>query len=394
MIKLLREYPQFLKFWIATIASQLASRVHSLILIWLVYKWTNSASMVGLTMIGASLPSILISPFAGSFVDRHNKIILMYIADFIRMAILLGFAYLFYKNLLTIPLLITGTIIISLSSAFFNPASMAVLPQLVEKEDIRKANATGQIASSASSIIGPLFGSALIATLGETNAFVGASFLFFISVISLFGIEDKSLQTQKQTTSLLEDIKSSFSLITKYEIVSKMITKMAIINFFFTSIVIIAPILVKGDATDMSYLMSSIGLGMLCSSILFSSKQFDIQVSTLLSLSLSTMGISFILLGFTELLYLQNFYVFLIGMALNTFNIVLVSLYQTRLPAESLGKIMAFIVAISLSLQPVSYGVMGVVIEKLGVEDVLTISGIVILLSSYSVYRLKKLNKE
>lgn len=394
MIKLLRLYPLFFRFWIATIASQLASRMHSLILIWLVYKWSNSSLIVGLTMVCASLPSILISPFAGSIIDRHNKIVLMYIADFTRMGVMITFAYLFYIDILDIPILIFGTIIISVSSAFFNPASMSIIPQFVDKEDITKANATLQVSSSASSIIGPLFGSTLIATLGGVNAFIGAGILFFISVLFLFKIQDVNFLTTQNKTSLLQDIKNSFTLIKKYDIVYEMLTKMAVVNFFFSSLVIIAPILAKGDAKQIAYLMSSIGMGMMFSSLVFSSTKLNIKISTFLALSLSIMSISFIFLGFAQSIYLQNIYIFIIGATLNAFNIVLVSLYQTKLPEENLGKIMAFIVAISLSLQPISYGVMGVVIEWIGVTGVLGISGTVILFSSYGVYKLKKLDEE
>jgi len=350
--------------------------------------------VVGITMVCASLPSVLISPFAGSLIDRHNKVVLMYIADFIRMGIMFTFAYLFYIDILNILLLIAGTVIISVSSAFFNPASMSILPQLVDKEDITKANATGQISSSASSIVGPLFGSTLIATLGGINAFIGAGILFFISVAFLLGIQDTNFEIKTLKTSLLQDIKSSFSLIKKYDIVYKMITKMAVVNFFFSSLVIIAPVIVKGSAEHIAYLMSSIGVGMLCSSLLFSSKKLNIKVSSFLALALSVMGLSFVLLGFTESIYMQNLYMFIIGATLSAFNIILISIYQTKLPQENLGKIMAFIVAISLSLQPVSYGVMGVAIEWIGVVGVLTISGIVILLGSYGVYNLKKLDEE
>jgi len=394
LIKLLRLYPLFFRFWIATIASQLASRMHSLILIWLVYKWSNSSLIVGLTMVCASLPSILISPFAGSIIDRHNKIVLMYIADFTRMGVMITFAYLFYIDILDIPILIFGTIIISVSSAFFNPASMSIIPQFVDKEDITKANATLQVSSSASSIIGPLFGSTLIATLGGVNAFIGAGILFFISVLFLFKIQDVNFLTTQNKTSLLQDIKNSFTLIKKYDIVYEMLTKMAVVNFFFSSLVIIAPILAKGDAKQIAYLMSSIGMGMMFSSLVFSSTKLNIKISTFLALSLSIMSISFIFLGFAQSIYLQNIYIFIIGATLNAFNIVLVSLYQTKLPEENLGKIMAFIVAISLSLQPISYGVMGVVIEWIGVTGVLGISGTVILFSSYGVYKLKKLDEE
>jgi MFS family permease len=395
LIKLLIKYPVFFRFWISAIASQLASRMLSLILIWLVYKWSGSALIVGITMVCASLPSVLISPFSGSLIDRHNKIVIMYASDFIRTAVMFFFAWLYRENLLNVTVLIAGTVVVSVASSFFNPASMSILPKLVNKEDIISANAVNQVSSSASSIIGPLFGSALIATLGGVNAFIGAGVLYLISVFFLFGISDKSdFKTGELKTSLLYDIKSSFSLIKKYDIVYKMITKMAAVNFFFSALVIIAPIITEGNAEYIAYLMSSAGAGMMLSSLMFSSKKFNIKTNTFLALSLIVMGVSFFMLGFARSIYLQNLCMLVIGAGMSAFNIILISVYQTRLPQENLGRIMAFIVAVSLSLQPISYGVIGAFVEWIGIKGVLALSGTVILLSSYGVYSLKNLNKE
>ncbi|MFP4486186.1 MAG: MFS transporter [Campylobacterales bacterium] len=394
MIQLFKNYPLFLRFWIATVASQIASRMHSLILIWLVYEWSNSAFIVGVTMIAASLPSVLISPLAGSIADRHNKITLMYIADFIRMITLLVFAYLYFEGILDTTILIIGTIFISISSAFFNPASMSILPQLVKKEDITKANATGQISSSVSSILGPLFGSAMIASLGVTNAFLVAASLFLVSVIFLIGLKEISSDIEKLEISILNDIKNGFSLIKEYEIVSKMISKLVIINFFFSSLVIVAPILADGNATSLAFFMSSLGVGMLFASLFLSSKIITMKPTLFLFLCLLIMGLAFVSLGLSNNFNIYIISMFVIGLALNSFNIITISIYQTSLPQKSLGKIMALVAAVSISLQPISYGIMGVFIEIVGVTFVLVLSGLIVSIGGLQILKIKKLNEE
>ena len=384
----------FLRFWVATIASELASRMHSLILIWIIYKWTNSALIVGLAMIAASLPAVLISPFAGSMVDRHNKVAVMMIADFFRLIIVLVFAWLYHMDMLDTKLLIYGTIGISLASAFFNPASLAVIPSLVKEDEITQANAIEQISGSASSIIGPLFGSAIIAILGVAHAFIGAGILFLISVLFLLNIKDINYTVKKVTTGMLEDIKVGIRLVKQFAIVHKMILKMAVVNFFFSSLTIIVPVLAKADVKVIAYLMSAIGAGMLTGSLVLSGTKLSIKPGTILSASFVAIGGAFIIAGFTPLLIPQLIEMFIIGFSLNVFNITLISLYQIRLPRESLGKIMSLIIAVSLSLQPISYGVMGAVMGYTGTFYVLLSSGVIILLSAIGVYRLKELNNE
>ncbi len=394
MIDIFKNNTVFLRFWIATIGSQLASRMHSLILIWIIYKWTNSALIVGVAMVAASLPAVLIAPLAGSMIDRHNKIAVMMIADFFRLIIVLIFAYLFYINILDTKLLILGTIGISLASAFFNPASLAVIPSLVKEDEITQANAIEQISGSASSIIGPLFGSAIIAVLGVTNAFIGAGVMFLISVLFLLNIKDINYAIKKVSTPILEDIKVGIKLVRQFAIVHKMILKMAIVNFFFSSLTIIIPVMAKADVKVIAYLMSAIGAGMLAGSLVLSNKNLSIKPGTMLSASFVAIGGAFIFASFTPLLIPQLIEMFVIGFSLNVFNITLISLYQIKLPGESLGKIMSLIIAVSMSLQPISYGVVGAVMGYVGTFYVLIISGTIILLSAIGVYRLKELNSE
>ena len=393
MIDIFKNNTVFLRFWIATVASQLASRMHSLILIWIIYKWTNSALIVGVAMVAASLPAVLIAPFAGSMVDRHNKIAVMMIADFFRLIIVLVFAYLFYIKILDTKLLIIGTIGISLASAFFNPASLAVIPSLVKEDEITQANAIEQISGSASSIIGPLFGSAIIAVLGVTNAFIGAGIMFLFSVLFLLNIKDINYIVKKATTGMLEDIKVGIRLVKQFAIVHKMILKMAVVNFFFSSLTIIIPVVAKADVKVIAYLMSAIGAGMLTGSLVLSGTKLSIKPGTILSASFVAIGGAFIIAGFTPLLVPQLIEMFVIGFSLNVFNITLISLYQIRLPRESLGKIMSLIIAVSLSLQPISYGIMGAVMGYIGTFYAFIISGTIILLSAIGVYRLKELNE-
>lgn len=315
-------------------------------------------------------------------------------ADFSRLIMVLLFAYMQYISILDTTWLILGTIFISLASAFFNPASYAILPTLVHEDEITQANAIGQISGSASSILGPLFGSVLIATLGVTKTFIGAGVLFLISVSFLFNIKDLTYSITKITTPLLEDIKTGFKLIRQFAIVNKMIIKMAVVNFFFSSLTIIIPIMAKAEVKEIAYLMSAIGAGMLTGSLFLSSVKLKLKANITLSSTFLFIGFAFVMAGFTSSLIPLLIEMFVIGFMLNIFNITIIAIYQKRLPRESLGKIMSLIIAISLSLQPISYGVVGAVIGYVGVFKALLISGIVILISAYGVFKIKELNEE
>jgi len=134
-----------------------------------------------------------------------------------------------------------------------------------------------------------------------------------------------------------------------------MIAKTAIVNFFFASLIIVIPVISKGDATHIGFMMSAIGVGMLLSSVMLSVKKITMDTKKILILSFIFMGLSFLALGVSKNSYLSMIALFFIGVTLNIFNITIVSLYQRALPLEVLGKIMSFMSAISLSFYKKKY---------------------------------------
>ena len=73
MFGFLQENRDFRNFWFGQVISQIGDRIHTLAVIWLVYSWTKSGTALGLVLIAATLPSVLVSPWAGALSDRLNR---------------------------------------------------------------------------------------------------------------------------------------------------------------------------------------------------------------------------------------------------------------------------------------------------------------------------------
>ena len=71
----------------------------------------------------------------------------------------------------------------------------------------------------------------------------------------------------------------------------------------------------------------------------------------------------------------------------------LITLYQRILPDDVRGKVFGLITAISLSLQPVAYGVMGILVDKWAPGHVMLVSGVFILLCTVYLTLLKELKE-
>ena len=348
-------------------------------------------------MISFSLPAILVSPYAGSLADRKNRVKIMVATDIIQAICTIILAFLAYYGKLNLFYLMLFSAVMSASYAYFMPASMAIIPQIVSKENLVRANSFIQMTSSFSVVIGPIIGVGLIATIGIPMAFMGNSISFFFSAFFLGKIKAKKMEVTAKKLSIFDTIKDGFKTIRKYPIAFKLLDKTAIINFFFAAITIVIPIfageIYKMDSRGIGLMMSSYGGGMFVSSIIFGTKRFKARPKNLIVFSIVGVGLMFILFGEVPNFYVSLFSLFSIGFLLNVANINILALYQSKLPENVLGRVMSFLSAISFSLTPLSYAITGISIELLGVSTVLLISGLLIMVNGFRINGIKELKE-
>ncbi|NOY23293.1 MAG: MFS transporter [Acidobacteria bacterium] len=395
MIPIVRENRYFLPFWLARIVSQVGDGIHSLAILWFSYNVSKSPAVVGLVMISVSLPGILVSPFAGNLADRVNRKIIMAAADFVRFVSVGILAVLAFYHLLGLLTLVLISAVMSVASAFFNPTAMAVLPQIVKKEFLTKANALSQITANVSMILGPLIGMTLISVIGISVAFGLNAISFILSGTLILRIKTALPEVPSKREGFFETLKNGVKLLKKYPIAYKMLDKAAVINFFFSSIVIVIPILsgtvYRMGAKGIGYMMSAFGFGMLISSLVLSFGKLGFTPKAKLTVSLFVMGAFLISFGTIYNFNMTLLSLFFIGFSINFANINLISLYQEFLPNEILGRVMAFLSAIALSLQPFSYGVTGVLVDAAGIRLFMAVSGVIVMVSALRIWFIKEL---
>ena len=389
--------PQFLRYFSSRFVSRIGDGIHSLTILWISYNWSHSAMVVALVMISFSLPAILVSPFAGSLADRKNRVWLMVFSDIVQAFCTLILATLAYYGKLNLYYLTILSAIMSLSYAYFMPASLAIIPQIISRKNLVRANSFIQMTSSFSVVIGPIIGVGLIATIGIPLAFLSNCISFVFSALLLWGIKTGKMEIAGKALPFLDTIKDGFHTIKAYPIASKLLDKTAVINFFFAAITIVIPIfagkIYQMDSKGIGFMMSAYGLGMFVSSVIFGAFKFRFQPRNLIVLSIIFFGLMFILFGEVHIFYISLLSLFLIGFFLNIANINILALYQSRLPNDVLGRVMSFLSAISFSLTPLSYAVTGFLIDLIGLRLVLLISGVFIIVNGFRINAIKELQE-
>ncbi len=161
----------------AVFVSFAGSWAYSVALLAVVYERTGSLAWVGAATVGRFVPQLLFSPYAGVIADRFERVGVMIASDLAAGLMQFGLAL---AVLVTAPvtLLIVLAAFTAVACAPYEPATSAVLPEMVEEDDLVAANALRGVITNVVQVAGPATGALLLVVLPDWSVFAlnGASF--------------------------------------------------------------------------------------------------------------------------------------------------------------------------------------------------------------------------
>ena len=167
--------------WLALIALQVD-----------VYDRTHSGWWVAALLVASILPAIFIGLMFGPFVDRLSRKGLMIASDLGRLGV---FAALPFVTSATA--IVALAVVAGVGNAFFRPAVLAGLPNLVRDQELAESNALLQVVDWVTTAAGPLAGGAIVAASGPDLAYWVNAVTFAISAALVARIPGRLLQSER-----------------------------------------------------------------------------------------------------------------------------------------------------------------------------------------------------
>ena len=178
-IDLLGRNHNYRNLWLAKMVSYLGDWFNLLASATLIASLTGSGAAISYLFLARFLPLFFASPVAGVVADRYSRRMIMIVSDVLRALTVLGFLLIRSDELIWLFYLLT--VIQFTLSAFFTPAQSALLPKVVDEDDLVAANALDGFTWSSMLAIGAMLGGLATAYLGITAAFVIDAFTFLLS---------------------------------------------------------------------------------------------------------------------------------------------------------------------------------------------------------------------
>jgi len=150
---------------------------------WLVYQLTGSALLLGVVGFVSLIPSLVLSPYAGSLVDRHDRyriLVITQVVSMLQAGALAGMIFFGYNNILLIIIL---SLIQGIINAFDVTCRQSLMVEMVnDKEDLPNAIALNSTMTNFARIAGPAVAGIILSTFGTDVCFIG-NFLSYIPVL-------------------------------------------------------------------------------------------------------------------------------------------------------------------------------------------------------------------
>lgn len=173
----------FALLWSGQLISMVGDWVLLVALPFYVYQRTGSALATGAMFIVETAPRLVLGSVAGVFVDRWNRRWTMIAADFSRAIILLPLLLLHSNN--TLWLVYVVAFAETTFSQFFSPAFAAMVPILVEEQNLTGANSADSLGEELTRLIGPTLGGAMFGLLGLNSVVLLDSLSYVFSGIMI-----------------------------------------------------------------------------------------------------------------------------------------------------------------------------------------------------------------
>lgn len=255
----------FAVLWVAAIIGNTGSFIRDVASAWLMTDLSSSPTAVALVQAAATLPVFLLAIPAGVLADILDRRKFLIAIQLLLGGVSIGLMLLSASGLQSVASLIALTFLGGVGAALMGPTWQAIVPELVEKKDLKSAVALNSLGINIARAVGPALGGLILASLG-------AAFTYGIDVISYVFVIVALLWWRRPSAAqdvLAERFVGAFRAGLRYARASRELHVVLVRAFFFfamassvwTLLPLVARRLLNGDAGFYGILLGAVGLG-------------------------------------------------------------------------------------------------------------------------------------
>jgi len=354
----------FLLLWQGQLVSSLGDNFYAIALGFWVLEKTGSTGLMGTLMAVSTLPRVLISPFAGVWVDRTERRRLLIAMDVVRGLASAGVGLAAFAGMLEIWMVFAAGIVLSICGSFFGPAVSSAIPDIVPPEQIVQANSVFNLAYNGTSIIGTAGGGFLYQALKAPLMFLFDGISYVISAAAILFMKIPAIKHQSQKLSFFQDMKGGLLFVKRFKGLRYSFLIFGVLNFFANmGFFLVLPLFQQTQflgAAKYGIVMGVLTGGSFAGYLLAAAVKIPIHKRFLVFyLGALMSAASMALLPACLNMIYMSVMAALIGLSLAVVNALISAVMQITVPAEMRGKVFGLLGTMAGSLTPIAFAAGG-----------------------------------
>jgi len=358
--------------------------------LWLVYKLTNSAALLGLFGFANQIAILVLASVGGYVGDRYNRhrgVIWTQTASMILAFLLAG-------------LTLSGAIhdargawvviaigfLVGIVNAFDVPIRQAFLVQMVGQEDLPNAIALNSSMFNGARVVGPAIAGFAIAWLHEGWCFFLNGVSFVAVILALLAMRIPKSEPKVPEGSPLRNFLEGFRFAMKDLPIRSALLLLSVLSLFGLQYSVFLPVFARDvlhhDAKGFGLLMSAAGVGAVLGALQFAARTSYKGLARWIARMSVICSVCLIAFSQSKIFWVSAALLFVIGFAATSQMAATNTTVQNRVPDQLRSRVMAVYATMFMGVQPIGSLLAGGVARHLGAPKTLAIFGSLVLAGS------------
>jgi MFS family permease len=324
---------------------------------WLVYTLTGSAWLLGIVGFAGQIPTFLLAPFAGVWVDRLNRRHVLVVTQSLAMVQSLALAVLTLTHRITIAEILVLSVFQGFINAFDMPGRQAFLVQMIEgREDLGNAIALNSSMVNMARLVGPSLAGLVIAGFGEGYCFLIDGISYIAVIISLLMMRLPQMTLNLVVVSMATQLKEGWAYVSTFAPVRTILLLFAIISLMGMPFTVLMPVfaakVLHGGAHTLGFLMGALGAGALVGAISLAFRKSVLGLGRVIPISSAIFGAGLIAFGLSRIEWLSLALMAITGYGMMRQMAASNTIIQTVVPEDKRGRVMSYYTMAFVGMAP------------------------------------------
>jgi MFS family permease len=354
---------------------------------WLVYRLTGSAMLLGTVSFAGQIPTFLVAPFAGVWIDRLNRRQVLVWTQTASMVQSLALAALTLSGHINIPWILFLSVTQGIINGFDMPGRQSFMVQMVDdRSDLGNAIAINSSMVNIARLIGPSLAGMLIAVTSEGWCFLVDGISYLAVIASLLAMRLPVTQAKRAPASMAHELHEGWAYVSKFLPVRTILMLFAVVSLMGMPIVVLMPVfaarVLHGGPHTLGFLMGAMGVGALASALSLAARKTVRGLIRMIPVAATVFGVGLIGFGLSHWFWLSMITVLIGGVGMMLGMAASNTIIQTLVSEDMRGRVMSYYTIAFMGMSPFGSLLAGSMASAFGAPVTVIVSGSVVLLGA------------